>query len=427
MSKLKVFVGFSEVAGFYSLLCQGLSQSGHKVTFRSFGPNPYSYSIESNPTKIQLLIWKTNSLYLSCTNPILKLPLYLLHVTIRILFILPLMLRSDLILLNYTGTLFFYLDIFFLRALGKRIVYLFHGSDSRAPYFNGKYIFPTYSLQRLRRLTLVTSARIRLIEILRCTCVVPPAVSHLFRRKVVTFSVLGLPWPPVLDQHSEPEQSHKSSAFTVVHAPSNSINKGTSLIRQSVKDLQQEGINLNYVELSGASNTSVIRAIKSADLIIDQLWSDARLCGFGAEAATYGIPTLIGTHYTERLWNDHSNFREPYVITTEPDDLTNRLRHLILDPTELHSLRTKLPTIGTLYEPKIFSDRLLHVLNTSPDHANSSRFWFDPLSCNYLYGWGAPAPIVISTINAFVAKYGMSALCLPRNSASFIELIQLIK
>lgn len=174
MSKLKVFVGFSEVAGFYSLLCHGLSQSGHKVTFRSFGPNPYSYSIESNPTKIQLLIWKTNSLYLSCTNPILKLPLYLLHVTIRVLFILPLMLRSDLILLNYTGTLFFYLDIFFLRALGKRIVYLFHGSDSRAPYFNGKYIFPTYSLQRLRRLTLVTSARIRLIEILRCTCVVPP-------------------------------------------------------------------------------------------------------------------------------------------------------------------------------------------------------------------------------------------------------------
>ena len=420
---MKIFIGFSEVAGFYSILSQGFVDSGHTVHFRSFGPNPFSYSIESHPSKTQRFLWFSNMLYQKSPNIFLKIPAYLFHLFVRVIAVFPLMLKSDLIILNYSGTLLFYLDILVLRLLGKRIIYIFHGSDARAPYFNGKYIYPSFSLDRLRRLTYVASLRIRIIQGLGCICMAPPAISHFFSKPILNLSIIGLPWPqPVKDTLRNSTDNLLAKSFTILHAPSNNINKGTSQIRAAIRQLSDSTTNIKYVEISGQSNSAVLEAISKADLVIDELWSDARLAGLGCEAATCQVPTLIGTNYTDQEWSEDTNNTFPLVFTTPPEKLVESISNLISSPLELSNLKNQLASAYHMYQPEEYATRMLNIFFSSPYQLNYETFWYDPLKCRYLFGWGAPRETVISVIVDYVNKYGLKSLCLPQGSRTLDQI-----
>lgn len=417
---MRIFIGFSEVAGFYSILSQGFAASGHTVKFRSFGPNPFNYSIESRPSLIQRLLWISTRLYHKSPNVVLKLPSYVMQVFLRVTTIFPLMLCSDLIILNYSGTLFCYLDILVLRLLGKRIIYIFHGSDARPPYFNGKYIYPNYSLARLRRLTYIASLRIRIIQALGCVCMVQPAISHFFTKPIVNLSMIGLPWPlPVGELDRQPIDNSLVKPFTILHAPSNSVNKGTAMIREAIQQLSAANKNINYVEIFDQPNSAVLKAIASADLIIDELWSDARLAGLGCEAASCNVPTLIGSYYTDKDWQDDTDNSNPLVITANPDNLAERIAILISNTQELDKLKNDLAIAQHQYLPQAYSSSILNIFLSSPLDPEYKRFWYDPLKCSYLYGWGAPSNIVINVLIEYVIKFGLNSLCIPSNSRSF--------
>ena len=423
---MKIFIGFSEVAGFYSTLSEGLVESGHTVCFRSFGPNPFNYSIEACPSSFQRLLWLSTKLYHKAPL-FLKLPAYLLHLFLRVCTIFPFMLYSDLILINYSGTLFCYVDVLLLRLLGKRVIYIFHGSDARAPYFNGKYIYPTFSLSRLRRLTFIASLRIRIIQGLGCICMAPPAISHFFSKPIINLSLIGLPWPkPMAPAHRQSSSSKLSEQFTILHAPSNNINKGTAQIRDVIQKLRDTHTNINYIEISGQSNSAVLDAIANADLVIDELWSDARLAGLGCEAAACHVPTLIGTHYTDNQWRTDTHNANSFVITTPPHQLEECISNLISNRLILDQIKSDLASAQSQYSPNQYSSRILDVLLSSPTHLGFSNYWYDPLKCSYLYGWGAPSHVVSHVVREFVGKYGLKSLCLPSKSRSLALIKELI-
>ena len=50
---------------------------------------------------------------------------------------------------------------------------------------------------------------------------------------------------------------------------------------------------VEYVELSGLSNSDVLTRLAEADLLIDQAYSDLPLSGVGMEAFVLGIPVLL--------------------------------------------------------------------------------------------------------------------------------------
>ncbi len=75
-----------------------------------------------------------------------------------------------------------------------------------------------------------------------------------------------------------------NSRIRIFHAATNSLIKGTPLIRKAIERLEQEGYQFEYRELKpGTSREGLLAELKSAHLVINQLYS--RLPGhFGFEA-----------------------------------------------------------------------------------------------------------------------------------------------
>lgn len=417
-----IFIGFSEVAGYYSNLSDGFKSLGFNVTFYSFGPNIYKYNIEKDPDLCQRIIWWSNSNYLSTKFFPLKVFWYLLHCFLRTILLLPKMLASDLILLNYSGTLFFYTDLVFLWALRKKVVYLFHGSDARPPYFNGKFIYPDYSLSRLYRLTFIASLRISLIEKFSYKCVVPKQISHFFSTPLINFSKLGVPWP--LHISSSNISPISTDSISIVHAPSNSLNKGTQHIRSIIAKLKSEGHNFYYTEVIGKSNSEVLSLLRTSSLVIDELWSDARLAGLAAEAATFGVPSIIGTYYDDVLWNVDTHSMDPLIFSCLPESLESELRKLLLNPERLHHLSNRLINYRQRLKTYTYASNLLSALYSEPGSETYIQYHFDPLQCSYLYGWGAPSSHVSAVLRQYVRAFGLKALRINRKSFLYKHIIQ---
>jgi hypothetical protein len=87
-----------------------------------------------------------------------------------------------------------------------------------------------------------------------------------------------------------PERDH--NRFVVVHAPSNHLIKGTKYVVAAVEQLQDEGLPIVLVVLSGRSHADVLRLARTADLAVDQL-----LVGsyglFAVEMMALGVPVAV--------------------------------------------------------------------------------------------------------------------------------------
>ena len=83
-------------------------------------------------------------------------------------------------------------------------------------------------------------------------------------------------WPYMYDKSKFIKNNHKyrnMDIIKIVHAPSNSINKGTQLVRASIKKLQIEKYAIEYVELQNMSNQVVLNHLKSAHIVLNQFYT----------------------------------------------------------------------------------------------------------------------------------------------------------
>jgi hypothetical protein len=127
----------------------------------------------------------------------------------------------------------------------------------------------------------------------------------------------------------------------VLHAPSNSSIKGTKLIEATIERLEQEGVPLEYVRLSGVAHTEVIRILADVDVVVDELV----LHGPGwlsFEAMASGC--AVATRYLE---DSPACFRPP-VVNIDHRCIYAKLRQLLLD----RQMRVRLAEIGLEYVKK---------------------------------------------------------------------------
>ena len=85
-----------------------------------------------------------------------------------------------------------------------------------------------------------------------------------------------------------------------MHAPNHRNLKGTDHIFKAVEELQEEGLALELVVIEGLPNPEVLRAIRSADVVVDQLvigW----YAMFALEAMVLGKPVVC--HIRDDLLN----------------------------------------------------------------------------------------------------------------------------
>jgi hypothetical protein len=290
----RVLLGLTEVGGYYTNLAAGLRELGIAVEVVTIHRHAFAYDV-GTPTGVQRLVWAIAG----PRRPGPRTPVAVAReVVVRLLLLLWAPWRFDSFVFGFRNSFLATWDLALLRLLRKRIVCVFHGTDSRAPYLDGTVV-PEVDVATLHRRTRGVKALVRRVERYADVVVCNPLSAHLHERPVVPFQILGVPAPIGVDLAAPVPPA--PARPRIVHAPSVPAAKGTPAIRAAVEQVRDGREELDYVELVGRANRDVLDELARCSFAVDQLYSDTTLAGFAAEAAALGRPAVIGGYDHDEL------------------------------------------------------------------------------------------------------------------------------
>jgi glycosyltransferase involved in cell wall biosynthesis len=202
----------------------------------------------------------------------------------------------------------------------------------------------------------------------------------------------------------------KNKKIRIIHIPSHAPGKGTDFIRQVIKKISNRFDDFEYVELSGLTNKEVLIELASADLLIDQVYSDLPLSGLGMEAFFCGVPVLISGYGLNDLRKRYPREIFPPIVSCLPEDLGSCLENLLLDRSFLAELSIQSkefvlsnwspPQVVSRYKKLIFGEEI------------PNNWWHDPKDFLYLYGYGLSQASSALNIENILNKFGHDGLFL---------------
>lgn len=236
------------------------------------------------------------------------------------------------------------LDLPFIKAHGRRIVYRGTGFDlrlrkiqeERNPYNPYRYGFQT---------VFDDDDQARYLEYLReyvdAFIVQDPEMrEYLPEAQVIPRGLELSDWEEVgIERPDRP---------LVVHAPSKTYLKGTPFVLEAVEQLQEEGLGFNFQLIHGMSHAEAADWFRRADVVVDQLvigWYGV----VTIEALAMGKPVVV--YVRDDLARD---FNPPLPIANaNPDTVKGVLRELISD----HGRRLELAETGRAFVEEVHDIR----------------------------------------------------------------------
>lgn len=411
---MKIFMGLTEVSGYYKNLKKGFEQLGIECTFVVYYESKFSYGGSDEPNSlVKFVKYLCEKVGRIPSNQLLKRVWWRF---IRDLAKIPLFIWAlfthDVFIFGSNSTFFvprffsFY-DYPIIKLFRKKIICQFHGSDSRPPYINGGFLNNgrKVSIDECIELSKKKKEMINFMEKYADYMVdVPP--QGLFHEKPFIIGLLfGIPYDR--PKGILVESASKGSSVRILHAPSAAALKGTPEIRRTIKNLKSKGFQIDYVEIQGVSNKVVLQELSKCDFVVDQLYSDTPMPGLAAEAASFGKPTVIAGYASAhwRRWLSDSDI--PPTHYCQPDELETSIVKLIIDEEYRVRLGEKAQRfIETNWTPKKVAERYLTLLRgDAPDH-----WWFDAKNIDYIYGCGLPQEMTKKVVAGMVQKEGIQSL-----------------
>ena len=317
------------------------------------------------------------------------------------------LLRCDVFVFGFGESFFRLHDLPILKLLGKRVVMVFHGSDLRPPYMDGPTMggASSRSIADCLQLTRQLKRKAQTAERYADVIVSHPLFSHFLERPYVRFLAVGL---PVLELPAEVRtRTSRPSGIRVLHSPSDPAVKGTLLIREAVNQVIAEGVEIEYVEVSGQPNAVVLRELQLADVVIDQLYSDTPMAGFAAEAASVGCPAIVGSCDWEEIRRAMPAREVGPVQASDAEHLAEAIRILASDPTARHDLGDRARAFAVERDdPSRVAQRFREII----DDRIPADWYSDPADCRHLCGAGLPAERVREVVRDLVARHGRASL-----------------
>lgn len=417
---MRVFIGLTEVSGYYHNLKKGFDAIGVHAEYASIFGHPFQY--DSNE-KIHVFVrWcrycVKKRIEASSKNRVFKyLWLEMLLLT-RLLLFLWSIAKFDVFLLGGGSSFFRFAEFPILKLLGKRIVYTFHGTDCRPAFIDG--IIEDQSLADLsaesRNSPLVTKyyidstkrrkANVDTIDRFADVIVNVPPQAHFHTRPYVHGLIIGLPFCCEA-QWDQPPAEQDCNAARVLHCPSHRGGKGTSIIRDAVARLRQDGYALEYVEISGKPNSCVLEEIRRCDFVVDQLYSDNPMAGFAREAAFLGKPAVVAGYYSEVLKNDLPEKFIPPSLYCHPKDIKQAIERLVSDK----NMRLRLGLLAKKYVEANWTAEKVAMRYMRLIEGDIPKEWlYSPHDVRYLHGCGLSEEQVRQNIRSVVELGGKEAL-----------------
>jgi hypothetical protein len=328
--------------------------------------------------------------------------------------------KYDVFLLSCNNSFFRFKEFPILKKLGKKIVYTFHGTDSRPAYIDGfaldlskiqgNHISDTM-LEKFISITYRRWGDVRKVERYADVIIqnIPTAIFH--HRPFVPYLLVGIPINNSTLQIPIRNKQNRNSTDSVriLHSPSHPAGKGTAKIRDAIESLRQEGYSIDYIELIGKPNVEVLKEIQQCDFIVDQLYSATPMAVFVSEAASFGKPAVVGGYYSEYLRADLCEDLIPPSLFCHPDQIKSAIKKLIVNKNFRIELGKKANEFVTKnWEPKCVARRYIRLIEN-----NYPQDWlYIPKNQEYILGGGIPKEKARIIIRSIIKKYGKDALFL---------------
>lgn len=390
-STLRVFIGPVNVASYYSGLAAGLRELGVDAELVLFAKDHRFRSVPHGRSSrvLRLLDWCVDRVYnvKPCSTLAMLTAAALLPIARAITFFWSLT-RFDVFVFGAAKGFFSLYELPLLKLFGKRLIFVFNGSESRPAYI-GKWAIGAGSdkvVSKAIRRAARQKRRIQWIERFADVCINHAPHSHFHKKPYVDHCAVG--HPVVLSEPpNRPEMPTKgpNSKVRILHAPSVLGPKGTDGIRKIIKTLEASALPIEYVELSGRPNHEVIEELQRCDFVVDQLFSDIPLAGFATEAAFFGKPAAVGGYAFETLQSFYGSSQLPVETYVRPEGMEDLVRRLVTDPDFRKKCGEKSGDfVRNSWNAKTVASRFLQIIEgTIPD-----SWWVAPASLRYLHGFG---------------------------------------
>lgn len=407
----RVFVGPIEISGIAGALVEGLCALQVDAQVMLSFPHPFKYGDQSCSWLIST--WQRIGGAASNATICAKLLLFAAHKVLSWIVLLRVITRFDAFIFLFgqtiTNSAF---ELWLLKRLGKKIIFVYVGSDSRPPYMDGGLFpgrvgddlpSPAALLRRVQR----CKRKLRLHERYANYLVNSPTTAHFHERPFIDWFALGIPKALPLYPGIAPQHTGTLGLVRVLHAPSHPMVKGTVEILEILDRLRRKGHVIELVKIQGMPNEVVLQELARCDFIVDQLYADTPMAAFATEAALFGKPAVVGGYFAEAIEQYLEAADIPPSLYVEPDDLEMAIERLVVDK----EFRLRLGEQARHFVLNRWSltdvaGRYLQLLNDDiPSH-----WWCDPAKVRYLSGCGLPRGRSKKLIALLLKHFGVSAL-----------------
>lgn len=422
----KIFLGVQEIAG----MLERLNNAFHEMGLRSdfYCMDRYSFVSEQDNKTILRKYQIHSDKRVRAKSEFERNWWYFLQMWDILHVFLYALLRYDDYLFIFGHGMFFYnkylskieeLEFFILKLFRKRMIMWLCGSDSRAPYCD---VYLHNCNGQVDRVFSATQKRLKRIRMLEKYMILIdyPASSHFHTKPYLVYNCIGV---PVDDKERVQTDKKYSNKSVIMHAPSNLKAKGTEVIRNTLKELKEEGYEFEYEEVTGLPHKAVLERINMSDIAIDQLYSDTPMAGFATEAGINGIPVIVGGYYAEE-YKKILPQPIPPTVYCKPEELKENLIYLLEHEEERKRIGEE--------EKKYIEDNCLATTVAEKflkifDNSYPEEWIFDPNDNDYIWGGGVDKKLVTDSIVKLIDAYGPDSLCLDENSSLYKKYIQLYK
>lgn len=412
---MRIFIGTTEIAGYYYNLSIGLREHGFEVGEFYISDHVFQYGPSNNPLPFIFNIYRKVKRKRAYRN-LAKAPkifYYLADVLVSYCFLLWAIFRFDVFVFGYgTSILKNNRDLKILKRLHKKVVsVVMHGSESRPPYVNGAKRLPDGAFlpaADLIKMAQLMKTQMEVIEQYSDVVIAAPFTSQFLKKPFINHFCIGLPFKPKpVIPHLDQSETH--SGVRVLHSPSKPLAKGTFEIRRAVQSLIDKGYNIDFVEIINQPNPVVIEELQKCDFIIDQLYSDTPLAGFATEAAFYGKPAVVGGYGWDLLKTLLPKTIFPPSEICHPDELEIAIIKLFENKEYRENLgQLARDFVYNNWEAGIVADKFAKIFS-----GQIPGDWvIDPVEIDYVYGVGISQVDARILVQKVIEHGGVEALSL---------------
>ncbi len=419
---MRIFIGLAEISGYWSKLTEGLKTQGADVRFVNLREHPFQYDVGD---EWMLARWTQYCFKRYKASRFLK-PLWgILQVILRTVVMARAIASYDVFIFGFGNSFLFLYDLPILKFLGKKIIFVFFGSDARPPFVNGAFVGNGDHEHVIACIAAARQVkrRIRRIERYADIMISHPPFGLFHEKPYVLFGSMGFPFDFPTESPAE-KPAPDSDTVRILHSPSSPILKGTPQIRQAIEHLRAKGYRIDWIELTGQPNRVVLQELAYCDFIVDQLYTDWPMPGFATEAAAAAKPTVIGGYDLAALQKLLPPELNPPVLACHPDDIEAGIEKLITDRAYRLELGTRAQAfVEHKWSPAQIASRFLRIIQGDiPD-----AWLYDPHKAQgvYLHGGGVSEAQLIPFLKAYLAQGGRGALQLadkPQLEQAFVDL-----